>query len=221
MEGYLAKYKDYILVNGGIFMNLYLHVGTDEIRSDLFQPISDINSHSEVKPSGGLWLTKFNPNTPSFNHWVDYLIDHPYILFYKNEASNPFRQPCSVICLSKDAKKFNLKSKEGYQFLINNYSDNNGSFSFEKLSNDYDGINMEIWKFIRDCKDMDIAKKYLKYDVDSLILFNTDVIEYYCPGVVDIEPFDYEFCSKEEVINYQVLLDDTRKCVVGSNSRKR
>ena len=202
-------------------MNMYLTVGTDEIRSDLFISISDINVSSNVKPSGGLWMTKFNSSTPTYNAWVDNTLNHPYLLFYKNKASNPFRQPCSLVCLKEDAKIFNLKSKEGYQFLLSNYSDENGGFSFEKLSNDYDGINIEIWKFIRDCNDMNITKKYIKYDVDSLILFNIYVIDYYYSGVVDIEPFDYEFRSDTEIINYQIKWDETKKYVDGSNSRKR
>ena len=51
----------------------YLTVGTNEIKKDLFIPVKD-NTKNIFKPTGGLWLTKYDERYKNYNDWVDYLI---------------------------------------------------------------------------------------------------------------------------------------------------
>lgn len=169
----------------------YLTVGTEEIRVDEFRQIKDTNLRGSIKPSGGLWFTRFNKNFPCYNDWVDYMIRHRYILFYKSKGDNPFCQPCLVVSLRDDALIYNLDSINGYNELLDKYYLNDKMFSFEKLSCDYDGIYVDVFSLSRDLSS-DTMNLFSSFGVNSLILFNTNVIRDYQAGKVMIEPFDYD-----------------------------
>ena len=106
-------------------MNKYLTVGTDIVKEDKFLPISNSILHGSIKPKGGLWLTEFDIESPSYNCWVDFILEHPYIWFYKNKSSNPFTQPCAIITLKPNTQIYKLSNREEYQFLLDNYNDGN------------------------------------------------------------------------------------------------
>lgn len=169
----------------------YLTVGTEEIRVDEFRQIKDTNLRGSIKPSGGLWFTRFNEDFPYYNDWVDYMIRQRYILFYKSKGDNPFCQPCSLVSLRDDALIYNLDSINGYNELLDKYYLNDKMFSFEKLSCDYDGIYVDISSLNRDLS-RDIMNLFSSFGVNSLILFNTNAISNCRAGKVMIEPFDYE-----------------------------
>lgn len=192
-------------------MKKYLTVGTDVIRSNLFVSVCDINNCSEVKPSGGLWLTEFDTNFTSYNCWVDYMLRNPYLLFYKNKSNNPFKQLCCIVSLKDNANIFLLNDKEKFQFFLKNFSNGLGGFLFEKLSHYYDGVFIKLM-FDLDI-DKDIRKMFYDFGVNTLILFNCDCIDYYYSGVVDIETFDYEYGYNIECGYYNIRWDNTKKFV--------
>lgn len=204
-------------------MKKYLTVGTDEIRRDLFLPVSDKNAHSDIKPSGGLWLTSYDTSIPNFNHWVDYMLRNPYVLFYKNRGKNPFKQPCCVIVLKKEANIYKLNSVESYKFLLDNFSDDKGFFSYESVSNKFDGLFIDLSN-LRYVADMDLRKKFLQLGVSSLVLFNIDAIDYYYSGVVNIDPFEYDYIIDRNSITYDIKWNSERKYITDGlekTSRKR
>lgn len=194
-------------------MKKYLTVGTDEIRRNLFVPVSDVNAHSEVKPSGGLWLTDFDTNIPNYNNWVNHLLySKMSVFFYKNRNSNPFKQPCCVVTLKEDANIFQLKSREGYQFLLDKFPNGKGGFSYERISEKYDGIYVDLTHFLYSM-DIDEARKFYSFDVNTLILFNCDCIDHYYSGVVDIVPFDPTEVWAIEWFDYVIKWDGEKRYV--------
>ncbi|MCI6266226.1 MAG: hypothetical protein MR598_05205 [Erysipelotrichaceae bacterium] len=190
----------------------YLTVGTSEILKKSFIPIQDSILNSSIKPSGGLWMTEFDVNLPTYNCWVDYILEHPYILFYKNKSKNPFHQPCSIITLKQNAKIFYLSTKEQYKYLLQNYQKERDKFSFEKLSNDYDGIYINLFSLSKDIK-IEQMNLFSTFGVNTLILFHPNCIDYYYSGMIHIDPFDYECKLNSEFIYYNIEWEQEKKYI--------
>lgn len=194
----------------------YLTVGTNNIKRDLFVPISDKNG-SSIKPKGGLWLTRHDSRYSGYNEWVDYLMDNPSVLFYKsmgykNTDYNIWNQPCSLVKLTDDSKIFTLEDTGGYEFLMSKYPQGNSYFSYEAMSQDYDGIFVDVMKLLSNDKYMEQKKLVRELAVKTLLLYNLDCIDYYYPGNVSIKPFDLDYSDYEE-LEYKINIEKTRKKV--------
>lgn len=203
-------------------MKKYLTIGTDEIREDLFRSIIDSDWCNNIKPRGGLWLTQFETNFSNYNVWLDFIFRYKknmYIFFYKKISNNPFVKPCSVVTLKEDANIFVIDSQEKYNFLIRDFSDGKGQFSFEKMSNVYDGVFVCVSKlrYVLDCCEYE---KFSKFGVDSLCLFNLNCIDYYYSGTVEVEPFDYDFCYDGCYPDYEVKWNLEKKYVISKKRSK-
>lgn len=189
----------------------YLTVGTSEIKRDLFVPIKDGDEPS-IKPTGGIWLTKYDSQYENYNEWVDYLIDNPDVLFYKSLAYDIWKQPCSLVKLNDDSKIFSLENTDGFEYLINTFKKDSDYFSYEIMSQHYDGIYIDILKMMRNDKYKKQFQLARELCVSSLILFNLDCIDYYQSGHVLITPFDLEY-GAYETPNYEIICKKTRKRV--------
>lgn len=192
----------------------YLTVGTKELKADMLYGIEDLEDIGIIKPRGGLWLTKYYDDTPNYNEWVDYMIEHPSILCYKNKEPNIFVQQCALVTLKKDTKIFVLDTPEKHKYLIDNYPYNKAKFSYEDLSADYDGIYVRPHEITKNDNNETTREKFNRFSIDSLILFNLDCIDYYQSGIVDIEPFDvefpeYDYCNRY----YEIKIEATKKKV--------
>ena len=184
----------------------YLTVGTREITQELFRNVEDTEPNN-IKPRGGLWLTKYH--SEFYNEWVDFILDDPVILFYKNRQNSIWEQPCSLVTLNDSAKIFCLDSKQNLDYLRCTYPLDNDKFSYQAISNIYDGIYVDMYHLLCDIDDDETRKKIFKFGVNSLILFNLSCIDYYHPGTVYIEPFDYE-AREYEAISYEIKCDDVK-----------
>lgn len=187
----------------------YLTVGTNEIRKDLFIPVKE-NEMDNFKPNGGLWLTEYDEQFKNYNVWVDYLIDNPDILFYKNKSKNIWEQPCSLVTLKENTNIYILETNNNYSYLKNNYSLDDKRFSYELLAHKYDGIYVDILKLIKDTRDENALRMIRQFAVSSLVLFNVDCIDYYRSGYVLIEPFDFEYYMYESA-GYEINYDKVKK----------
>ncbi|MBE6140045.1 MAG: hypothetical protein E7172_00670 [Firmicutes bacterium] len=165
---------------------MYLTIGTDEIKKEYFLKIKNHDN----KPSGGLWLTKYDPNIPNYNEWIDYLIEHPHLLYYKNLQLNDLK--ASVVNLKENATIFQLNSLDQYQLLLNLYFTKNGFIDYEKLSQDYDGIFIQPLFSI----GTDIPNLYKIFGVNTLIIFNYDCIKNYQKAHI--------IFKKNELIEYEI-----------------
>lgn len=189
---------------------LYLTVGTDNIKKELFVPVSDRET-GFYKPSGGVWFTKNDPKYNNYNVWVDYLMDNPHVFFHKNKSNNIWVQPCSVVELKDDTNIFNLNNEDEYNYLLDKFPMNNKCFSYELMSHSYDGIYVDIMSLIHNKND-DLVNLIRQYCVSTLLLFNIECIDYYYSGKVDIVPFDLDF-NVYECINYNITYDKIKKRV--------
>ena len=187
----------------------YLTVGTNDIQESLYVPVKDQPS-GIYKPKGGFWLTKYDPRYQNYNEWVDYLIDNPQVLFYKNanKTGTIWEQPCSHVILKDNANIYNLNTLQDYTFLKDNYPGNN-MFSYEQLSKMFDGLYVDTGAILQHRSD-ELLRLSMQYSVSSLLLFNLKCIDYYYPGVVKITPFDLEYSHYED-ISYQIECAKTRK----------
>ena len=188
----------------------YLTVGTNEISEDKFRPIQDTDLN-DMKPVGGVWFTEYDENIKNYNSWVDFILCRPHILFYKSSGSNPFIQPCSLISLKKKCNLYALHNDQTLDYLMKCFP-NGDKFSYEQLSQYYDGIYVNLFSLFRGKYDEKILSKFSSFGVSSLVLFNLNCIDYYQSGNVFIEPFDYE--SNEISDNYEIKIDSTRKKVL-------
>ena len=196
----------------------YLTVGTDYISNDFFRKVQDSNNKDNMKPSGGLWMTKFQEEYPTYNVWVDFIIQNLSVFFYKNPSSYLFSRPCSVITLKKNANVFLLDSKEKLDVLRKNYPKEVGYFSFEALSQDYDGIYVSLTKILPTL-ELEEQKQFRKFGVDSLLLFNTSCIDYYKRANLEIEPFDYEdFYARRNAI-YRIYVEQEKRYMEPENQK--
>ena len=192
-------------------MQTYLTIGTNQILADLHQPIKN----GQTKPTGGLWATLHNDNYPHYNPWIEFISIHPHILFYKNPHGNPFLLPASLITLKNNANIFILKSSNQLEFLKKYYPTNDGWIDFEKLSQDFDGIFIDISSIYNNAKQEDKCK-IAEFAVSTLIIFDLNCIEHYQKAKVDIEPFDYEF--EKEFTNYTIVIEKEVQKITDSSS---
>lgn len=199
-------------------MQKYLSVGTNLIKNELFREIQDSSKSGSIKPSGGFWLTEFNKDFPKYNSWVDYILYiYPYVLFYKTNGNNPFKQKCVLVTLKDCANIYNLSNLQEYNYLLDNYSVNE-EISFRKLSDDYDGVYVDLSSLLK-CLDSKDYAKVRSFGVNTLLLFNLGCIDYYHPGIVDIAEFDYEYIEYTSFIDYEIKLD-SKKLYVNNNVKK-
>lgn len=188
----------------------YLTVGTSDIWEDQFLAIQDSSSHRSIKPSGGLWGTRFGEWGYYYNEWVDFLLRHPYLLFYKNKGENIFCQPCALIRLKDEARIFYLDSVEKYFSLVRDYGDQDLRFRFEDLSRDYDGIYVDLYSLY---EHVEIMNLFVSFGVNSLILFRSSSIACYWSGKVLIDPFDYEAGAVDGDVSYRIEIESLKKVV--------
>lgn len=184
---------------------MYLHVGTKNIKSILFNQIT--NNSPSLKPKGGFWLSDLIND--QYSEWVEYLSTHPALLIHTNLWFDG-KIPCLKLSLKENSKIFVLDSDEKLNYLLHKYPYNN-FFNYQLLSHDYDGIminfnklpNKEIWFNLRAI-----------YSINTLILFNLNCIKEYYEG--DIYPLGIydDYCFEGYDFNFSpdkkniVLLDE-------------
>ena len=184
-------------------METFLQVGKNEINPFTFHPIQDgiLNNGEFSKPKGGLWFTKQQRENIYGNEWVEFLSWHPNILVYNNYLNMDGTMPCLFMELKKNARIFYLDSAEKLEFLKTNYGSTN-LFSYEALSQDYDGIFIALAKFYNHPL---FLKYFLKFAVDSLLLFNYHCIASYYPGKIIINDMNDDL----EFSDYEINISDT------------
>ena len=190
----------------------YLTIGKDEITYDKFIKIVNNSSNSCIKPSGGLWLTKHNEDI-NYSIWMDYILEHRSILFYKygeylnNEFS--WKISCSLVELSNNTNIFSLDSYTKFLYLLKKYPLSNEFFSYEDMAKDYDGIYINL-NWIYDNKIINFEK----FGVDSLLLFNLDCIDNYRAGKIFLEPFDFDDYNLYDNVLYNIKIDNLKRKVL-------
>lgn len=179
----------------------YLTVGRSELKKKSIKPVKDevspITKSHIYKPTGGVWFTKYNSLYPGSNDWVDYLINNPDVLLYKNLHHDMWNQPCSIIGLKENSNIFNLDDYDKYNYLTRKFTLVKDMISYEKMSEVYDGVFVDICKLVGSSNEH-IFKLVRQYAVTTLLLFNLEPIDYYYSGMVTIDPFDLDYYMENE-----------------------
>ena len=196
-------------------MENYLSIGKKDINYVEFRPIKNSDSS---KPHGGLWATTYNSMYPSYNEWMDFLVCHPNVLFYKYLKNGNFNIPAVFFTLKNDAKILHINTKAYFLQAKMNYPNNDKLFDFEKIAIDYDGIFIGTTSLLNALNEAEIIT-IKPYDVNTLILFNLNAIDYYQETEIVIEPFDYE--TKNELIEYEIKIAKEKKQVISENTLTR
>ena len=192
-------------------MKTFLTVGTSTISEELFLPIQNSRNEHQIKPSGGLWLTSYNSNYPNYNEWIDFLINHQHLLYFKNDSTNPLKKEASLVVLNNNAKIYQLNSLKDLETLQSLFPHPFCIFSYEDLSNLYDGIyinnlslNYELFK-----KEI-YTFSFNTFGTRTLLLFNLNSIDYYQEAIVDIDP---EYINDHENTNYRIIINPEKKVI--------
>lgn len=157
----------------------YIHYGHDKFEKGKFQEIKNIPHNN--KPYGGLWASRKNTNAG----WKSWVLGNDLDI---GNFSTSFE-----FSLKKDAKVLIIDSLEVLRDLPSSESDVTmmqlGLLDFEKLSKDYDAIEVLI------SKDRRLYFHLYGWDCDSIIIMNPDII------VEEKGKEKMESLSKEELIN--------------------
>ena len=188
----------------------FLTVGTDEICRSKFRPVG--NRTDSIKPIGGLWLTKYYEGYNRYNDWVEFLISHPSIFYAKSVNDDALVQPCSLVTLKDSSNIFSLINGVSYEYLISNYSNFDDYISYESLSHDFDGIYIDLLGLQCTMDGIIPIRMADEYSVSTLILFNSDCIDYYQSGKVIID-YDPSSIYDIDVSDYEIKVDNVRKRV--------
>ena len=191
----------------------YLTIGKDNINNNNFKKIEDNNlTKNMVKPSGGLWFTKHN-ELINYSIWMDYILEHKSILFYKYKEymnkDSSWEIPCSLVTLNKNSNIFILDDYDKYCYLLRKYPLNNKSFSYKDMVASYDGIYVDLnWNYLS--KAIDLSR----YGVDSLLLYNLKCIDNYRVGKILVESFDAEDYNMYDNVLYDIRINNEKRKVL-------
>ncbi len=165
-----------------IFEKEWVHVGNDHIDPDLFK--TPKNDDTNKPDTGVLWLSERDKDRC---RWFT-VMESPYQFYFREKMMKGFKNSkykCCIVKLSDEANILNINSKEQLD-KINKYLKKSDKYKYcldySKLSNDYDGIFINYL--------IDDSFKY--FGVDSLIIFNPNIIESYKPASVNCKIFDEE-----------------------------
>ena len=207
----------------------FLHVGTKELFSNLTAKIYDgdvptdiekQNNPSDLKPFSGLWASDFT--SINFNPWIDKLLTKNSVTFsIRRNGKNVF--DACVITLKEDAKIFVIDSQKAIDELIEKYPNKNyyNWFSYEKLSQDYDGLYINDTNiFISPSGkiiDFDLySKLYYQMQFNSLILFNTKPIDYYYEAKVIVDKNDSYTINVSDEKKYVKKMDESSTILINT-----
>lgn len=198
-------------------MNTFLTVGTSTITEDLFLPIQDSMDEYQIKPSGGLWLTSHNPNYLNYNEWIEYLINNQHLLYFKNASEDTFKKEGAIVTLKNNSKIYQLRTLKDLETLQSLFPHPYSIFSYEDLSNLYDGIYINKLSLGYELTKNGIYDfSFDSFGVRTLILFNLGVIDFYQGAQINI---DSESIYNRELQAYTISVTSQKKNIIEPTSK--
>lgn len=140
----------------------YIFIGP-EYKEEKFK---EIKNTFRNKPSGGLWLSPVN----SENSWQNFISKNTYL-------SNPYYKP-QTFTIKEDSKILLIDSEEKYKLIPLQKNPNQfieylafQMIDFESIAKEYDAI-----EYVYDSNRNFIKDIFYAWDVDSLLVFNKDIL---------------------------------------------
>ncbi len=166
----------------------YINIGTDKILREYMCDVIDTDRF--YKPAGGLWCTDYNSAIPNRAKWLDYMLCYPSVYCQKMDENDPFRQKGVIVDVNAGARVFDLVGPESFEEFKRKYG-RDGHISYEELSKHYDAVHIGVSNAFGDTPDQ--RERFLRiYAVDSLCVFDLDIVDGYRKVKIEVEPFDYE-----------------------------
>lgn len=164
----------------------YITIGTPIISNDIFRNILRPLDNFSLKPTGGLWASKFNLPYGKICPWFDYLLDARGIARSISEYRDltkatifTLKENANILVINKTAQILELAEKyPSYHHLLNHnfeISEKTTLFDFENISKIYDGIYINYENIYYENK----STVFDTWSVDTLLLFNLNCIKEY------------------------------------------
>ena len=164
----------------------YITIGTPIISNDIFRNILRPLDNFSLKPTGGLWASKFNLPYGKICPWFDYLLDARGIARSISEYRDltkatifTLKENANILVINKTAQILELAEKyPSYHHLLNHnfeISEKTTLFDFENISKIYDGIYINYENIYYENK----STVFDTWSVDILLLFNLNCIKEY------------------------------------------
>ena len=187
----------------------YINIGTDKILREYMCEVVDTDRF--YKPAGGLWCTDYDSLIPNRSKWLDYMLLYPRVYCQKMDRNNPFQQKGIIMDVDAGARVFDLVGPESFEEFKRKYG-RDGHVSYEELSKHYDAVHIGIGRVFGDTPDQ--LERFLHiYAVDSLCIFDLDIIKDYRKVDIAVEPFDYEESYVDSWPDYKMTISPERKTI--------
>ena len=156
--------------------SVYRHFGSSKFDRELFNPIH--NRPFSNKPFGGLWACPVEDKDIDWEEWCR----REEFNFESLEEHFDFTiKDDSKIMVIKDIKNLDKLPRVKNPEFILEYDTMNTNIDFEELAKKYDGIMVWIYR----SSDIDLTRmsfdgiyyRMYGWDVDTLVVFNPDIIE--------------------------------------------
>lgn len=183
----------------------YIMIGSPIITREIFRNVlRPLNNYSH-KPSGGFWACELISNIGNISNWLTYLQDADSIARYKDiNKSTIFtlKENSKILVLDSKDKIIELSKKyPSYHYILgfkDELADENTIFDFEKISQCYDGIYVNL-----DRMDYNtVVTLFDNWCVSTLLLFNLDCIKEYktAPIIFDIDnPYSFPYIKPSTI----------------------
>lgn len=155
----------------------WINIGDEKFCDKKFEIIK--NSNYQNKPSGGLWFSKYNGDNNNICEWLNYIQDQTaeYGEYCDLYTRAMYYKVGSIIQLKEDAN-IALIDRNSIESFIRNYSLNEISLDYEKISKVYDALYLELfnlpskyWSGYRNN-----LFNFKSWSVSTLLLFNYNII---------------------------------------------
>ena len=164
----------------------YITIGTPIISNDIFRNILRPLDNFSLKPTGGLWASKFNLPYGKICPWFDYLLDARGIARSISEYRDltkatifTLKENANILTINTSNQILELSKKYPSYYQSLNYiyeiTERNTIFDYEVLSKAYDGIYINYENIYREIK----SEVFDSWSTDTLLLFNLNCIKEY------------------------------------------
>ena len=164
----------------------YITIGTPIISNDIFRNILRPLDNFSLKPTGGLWASKFNLPYGKICPWFDYLLDARGIARSISEYRDltkatifTLKENANILTINTSNQILELSKKYPSYYQSLNYiyeiTERNTIFDYEALSKVYDGIYINYEEIYREIK----SEVFDSWSIDTLLLFNLNCIKEY------------------------------------------
>lgn len=164
----------------------YITIGTPIISNDIFRNILRPLDNFSLKPTGGLWASKFNLPYGKICPWFDYLLDARGIARSISEYRDltkatifTLKENANILTINTSNQILELSKKYPSYYQSLNYiyeiTERNTIFDYEVLSKAYDGIYINYENIYREIK----SEVFDSWSIDTLLLFNLNCIKEY------------------------------------------